>query len=280
MLGKTLTTPQRLVTGIEKRRRQGRIDVRGGAAVPARHHGRDQHHPGAQRRALRADHHAGLSRHLRDRPRQPAGILQPVLQEARAADRARPALRDHGAHRRPGRGADQARRGPGAQGRARGRRARRAGDRDPVPALVPQSGARAARQADRRAGVPGAVRHRLARAQPGVPRVRAHLDGRRQRLCRAARAPLPDRDGNASRRRRLPRQLPDRAVDRRAVRRRRRAQLLHPHAGIGAGRRRRRHQGAVRQHRPHERHRLRHGRHHRQGRRDLRGQRADDRRAR
>ena len=50
-LGKTLTTPERLVTGIESGRRQGRIRVRRGAAVPARHHGRDQHHPGAQRRA-------------------------------------------------------------------------------------------------------------------------------------------------------------------------------------------------------------------------------------
>ena len=35
---------------------------------------------------------------------------------------------------------------------------------------------------------PGTVRHGLARAEPGVPRVRAHLDRRRQRLCRPARA--------------------------------------------------------------------------------------------
>ena len=82
-------------TGIENGVDQGRRAVSRGAAVPARHHGRDQHHPGAQRRALRAAHHAGLPRHLRDRPRQPAGILQPVLPAARAADRARPALRDH-----------------------------------------------------------------------------------------------------------------------------------------------------------------------------------------
>ena len=56
------------------------------------------------------------------------------------------------------------------------------------------------------------------------------------------------------------------------------AALLHPHAGIGSGCRRDRHQGAVRFDRHEERDRLRHGRHHRQGRRDLSGRRADDRR--
>ena len=149
-LGKTLTTPSRLVDGIENGVGKAGAAVSRGAAVPARHHGRDQHHPGAHRRALRADHHAGLPRHLRDRPRQPAGILQPVLQAARAADRPRPALRDPRAHGRAGHGADPARRGAGARGgRARGG-AGRAGDRHPVPALLSQSGARAARQGDHR----------------------------------------------------------------------------------------------------------------------------------
>ena len=55
---------------------------------------------------------------------------------------------------------------------------------------------------------------------------------------------------------------------------------LHPHAGVRPRRRRDRHQGAVRQHRAQQRHRLRHGRHHRQGRRDLQRRRADDRAAR
>ena len=177
-----------------------------------------------------------------------------------------------------GHGADQARRGAGARGGQAGGGAGRAGDRHPVPAFLPQSGARAARQGDHRAGVSRPVRHRLARAFPGVSRVRAHLDGGGQRLYRPARAAIPDRDGATSRRGRLRRQLPDRAVDRRAVRRRRRAALLHPHAGIGTGGRRDRHQGAVRFDRHEERHRLRHGRHHRQGRRDLQRRRADDRR--
>ena len=64
---------------------------------------------------MRAAHHAGLPRHLRDRPRQPAGILQSVLPEARAADRPRSALRDQRADGRAGHGADPARRGPGAR---------------------------------------------------------------------------------------------------------------------------------------------------------------------
>ena len=80
--------------------------------------------------------------------------------------------------------------------------------------------ARAARQGDHREGISRSVRHRVARAQPGVSRVRAHLDRGRQRLYRPARAHLSHRDGGAPRRSGLRRQFPDRAVDRRAVRRR------------------------------------------------------------
>ena len=122
-LGKTLTTPARLVDGIESGVAKAGAALSRGAALPPRHDRRDQHHPGAHRRALRAAHHPGLSRHLRDRPRQPAGILQSVLPPARAADRPRSALRDPRARRFAGQGADQARRGPGARrGRRRGRR--------------------------------------------------------------------------------------------------------------------------------------------------------------
>ena len=202
-LGKTLTTPERLVSGIENGVGKAGTALRRGAAVPARHHGRDQHHPGAQRRALRAADHAGLPRHLRDRPRQPAGGLQPVLPQAQAADRPRHcASRSWSAMRRAGHGADPARRGAGARDRRREAvRAGRRGDRHPVPALVPQSGARAARQGDLiEQRIPAAVRHRLARAVAGVPRVRAHLDGGGQRLCRPARAaPISTEMESASR---------------------------------------------------------------------------------
>ena len=114
-LGKTLTTPERLVTGIENgvgkagsRFQAARLFLHGTTVAINTILER-------KRRALRAAHHAGLPRHLRDRPRQPAGVLQPVLREARAADRPRPALRDHGADRRAGHGADPARRGAGAR---------------------------------------------------------------------------------------------------------------------------------------------------------------------
>ncbi len=148
-----------------------------------------------------------------------------------------------------GQGADPARRGRGARGGRRGGGAGRAGDRHPVPALLPQSRARAARQGDHQPSASRAVRHGVARTVAGVPRVRAHLDGGGQCLCRSAGAALSRRNGRASRRRRLRRRIPDRAIDRRAVRRRGGAVGLHPDAGIRAGRGRDRHQGAVRQHR-------------------------------
>ena len=132
----------------------------------------------------------------------------------------------------PGQGADQARRGPGARGGRRRGGAGRAGDRDPVSALLSQSGARAAGEGDHRGEPPAAVRHRIARALAGIPRVRAHLDGGRQRLCGAAGAALSRRDGRASRGGRLRRRVPDRAVDRRPVRGRRGAERLHQDAGI------------------------------------------------
>ena len=47
-LGKTLTTPERLVTGIENGVGKAGSRFDAARAVPARHHGRDQHHPGAQ----------------------------------------------------------------------------------------------------------------------------------------------------------------------------------------------------------------------------------------
>src|SRR5262245_46196785 len=62
------------------------------ALFPSRYDRCDQHHFGADGGALRAPYHARLPRHLRDRPRQSAGILQPLLSPPPAIDRARPAL--------------------------------------------------------------------------------------------------------------------------------------------------------------------------------------------
>ena len=276
-LGKTLTTPQRLVDGIENG-----VGKAGSQFSAARLflHGTTVaintilERSGAKCALLTTP---GFPRHLRDRPRQPAGVLQPVLPEARAADRPRSALRDHGADGFARHRADPARRGAGARRGAAGGGPGRAGDRHPVPALLPQRRPRAARQGDRRKGISRAVRHRVARAEPGVSRVRAHLDRCRQRLCRPARAVLPRRDGIPSQQLGIRRKFPDRAVDRRAVRRRRRPAVLHPHAGVRPGGRRGRHQGAVRLDQDSERHRLRHGRYNGQGRRHLRRHRADDR---
>ena len=80
----------------QPRGREGRQRLPLGRPVPARLDGRDQHHPGAHRRQDRAADHRRLPRHLRDRPHQPAGRLQSVLPEARAAGRARAALRGAG----------------------------------------------------------------------------------------------------------------------------------------------------------------------------------------
>ena len=50
-LGKTLTTPSAAGRRHRERRRRGLTRFRRCRAVPARHYGRDQHHPGAHRRA-------------------------------------------------------------------------------------------------------------------------------------------------------------------------------------------------------------------------------------
>ena len=66
---------------------------------------------------------------------------------------------------------------------------------------------------------------------------------------------------------RLQRLVPDRAIDRRALRVETGAAILRSHAGIGAGGGRHRHAHAVPHARPQERDRFRHGRHHGEGRR-------------
>ncbi len=83
-------------------------------------------------------------------------------------------------------------------------RARRRGDRDPVPQLLRQARARGARQGDPgEATIPSmfvSASHELSR---GISRVRALLDGGGQRLYRADRAPLHRRDRRPHPQRRL-----------------------------------------------------------------------------
>ena len=88
LLGKTLTTPGRLADGIET----GVAKAGAGFAQAQLFlHGTTVaintilERSGAR---LRPADDTGLPRHLRDRPGQPAGILQSVFPQARAADRA------------------------------------------------------------------------------------------------------------------------------------------------------------------------------------------------
>ena len=123
--------------------------------------------------------------------------------------------------------------------------ARHRGDGDPVPQLLSHGRPRGARQGDPRAQSSRHVRVGLARTVAGISRVRALLDRRGQRLYRPDRAPLHRRDRRPHPRRRLRRLVPDRAIDRRPVRGRAGQEPLRAHAGIGAGRRRHRHAGAL-----------------------------------
>ena len=278
-LGKTLTTPQRLVTGIENGVGKAGSQLLGGAAVPARHHGRDQHHPGAQRREMRAADHAGLPRHLRDRPRQPAGVLQSVLPEAHAADRPRPALRDHGADGRAGHGADPARRGAGA-GRWRGTRSTQGVQAIAILFLHsyrnPAHEQRAKAIVEQR--IPGPVRHRSHELsqeyreyeRTSTAAANAYVGPRVQRYLTEMEAHLGDAGfaGNF-----LIVQSTGGLFDVDDARQSCIRMLESgPAAGVVGTK------ALCDSINIPERHRLRHGRHHRQGRRDLRGQRADDRR--
>ena len=73
-----------------ERRRQGRTRAsRGASCSCTARRSRSTPSWSAPARACALLTTAGLPRHLRDRAHQPAGVLQPVLPQARAADRAR-----------------------------------------------------------------------------------------------------------------------------------------------------------------------------------------------
>ena len=229
---------------------------------------------------MRAADHAGLPRHLRDRPHQPAGVLQSVLPQARAADR-------------PRRCASRSRSGSTPQGTVlipldedagraprstrRWRRAsRRSRSCSCIPTAIRRTSSAPRRSSSRSfpsCSSPPRTSCRRSTASTSAPRrpPPTPMSGRACAVSRPRWSSHLDEagfDGNF-----LIVQSNGGLFDVDEARR-----VLHPHAGIGPGRRRDRHQGAVRQHRHEERHRLRHGRHHRQGRRDLRRRRADDRR--
>ena len=97
VFGKALSTPARLVDGISHGVAKAGSDYRSAGLFL---HGSTVaintvlERTGARTALIIT---RGISRHLRDRPHQPAGRLQPVLPEARAAGRAGAALRGQGA---------------------------------------------------------------------------------------------------------------------------------------------------------------------------------------
>ena len=160
--GKALSTPDRLVEGINAGVEKAGIELPGRRAVPPRLDHRDQHHPGAQGRQDRAAHHRRLPRHLRDRPHQSARCLQSVLPEARAAGRAGAAVRGQGARAGRRRDRDAARRGGDRRIRPAAGAARRGSRRHSVSQLLRPARPRGARQGDPGAQPPEHVRLGLA----------------------------------------------------------------------------------------------------------------------
>ena len=144
-------------------------------------------------------------------------------------------------------------------------------------ALLPQPRARAPGEGDPGRRPPASLRVGLPRAVPGVSGVRTHLDRCRQRLYRPEGGRLYRRNRRPFEAGGLRRIVSGRAIHRRALRGRRGAALLRADAGIGSGRRGDRHPGVVRGARAGQRDRLRHGRDDRESRGDLQGRGADHR---
>ena len=221
---------------------------------------------------MRAAHHARLPRHLRDRPRQPAGSPTICSSRSTPADRPRSAVRGQGAHgfarRRCCIPLDEAQ----VAGRraASGRRGRRGRSRSCscIPIAMPPTSSAPRRSSETESAAAFVTAsHELsqeyrefertstaaANAYVG-PRVQTYLGEMEAHLGEPA---SPANSSSCSR---------PAACSTSAQARRR----MHPHAEVRAGRRRHRHARRCATASISERHRVRHGRHHRQGRRDLR----------
>ena len=216
--GKALSTPQRLVDGISKGVEKAGSDYREAGLFL---HGSTiaintiLERTGAKTALL---DHRRLSRHLRDRPHQPAGRLQSVLPQARAAGRAGAALRGQGARARRRRDRPAARR---RRDRGAGRRARKARDRglrDPVPQLLRPRRSRGARQGDPRSRtIPAcscrprtSCRRNIASSSAARPSSPTPISARRCAAISARSTSTSARDG-------FRRLVPDRAIDRRPL---------------------------------------------------------------
>ena len=263
----------------QHRRRQGRQRLPLGRAVPARLDHRHQHDPGAHRRQDRAADHRRLPRHLRDRPHQPARRLQPVLPEARAAGRARAALRGQGT-------AACRRRDRHAARRGRDRRARRRSSKNSASRRRRSCSSIAIANADHERRAKAILEknhpklfvsasHELSQEYREFERcstvvANAYIGPKVRRYIGEIDAHMREAGFSGSF---LVVQSTGGLYE---------AEQAQHHCvrmlESGPGRRRDRHAGAVPHARHRQRHRLRHGRHHREGRRHLQRRGADDRR--
>ena len=179
-----------------------RIEAEQRAALRPRHDGRDQRRARAQGRAARAAHDRGLHGRARDRPAEPAPDLRPDARSPRrraSSPRARAAAAWSRRSSPHGEVRDAARRGVARSERRRAARRGRRGDRDLLPLLLRQSGARAGRPPHGSAsGIPALVVSLSSRGRSGVPRIRAHRRHRVRRLREARPRPLPRRHGSAT----------------------------------------------------------------------------------
>ena len=152
----------------------------------ARHHARHQRAASARRRQDRSARNEGLPRPARDRPRQPHPAVRSAVSSRAAAHSARAAIRRDRAGSRVRPSADAARRrrtqNAGRQDAGSGR----GGARHQLPQLVSDARPRAGRGGGNAPVVAGCLRHHRHGAHARMARVRAHRDGGRERLCRAA----------------------------------------------------------------------------------------------
>ena len=234
----------------------------------ARHDHRHQHDPRAQGRQLCAADHPGLSRHLRDRPDQPAGIYnlffqkhEPLIERAlrfeirERMDAARPcahrsSTKSRCAQPQSLRSAPAPRRSPSCSC---------------IPIAIPRT--RSARRRSIAGDTPSlfvSASHELSQEYREFERTstvaaNAYVGPRVSAISRSSNTHLRDADLAA---------LFLIVQSTGGLVRRRRSEAAPASACWNrAGCRRHRHQGALRRYRLKQRHRLRHGRHHRQGRR-------------
>ncbi len=169
-------------------------------------HRRHQRAARTQGREGRAAHHRRPPRRAGDARGAEGQPLRPALAAAGAAGAATPAARCARTPACRRLGADAARRGLARRRHRHHQAVRRRLRGDLLPARLSQSRARDRDRAAAAPGLAGRVRVALQRRAAADQGIRAGLDHRRERLCRAGRASLPDQPRGPAWRGRLRRQ--------------------------------------------------------------------------